>query len=515
MAALSVKFGDYVPEELNFPEDKGKVNFTFNVFIDGTLNNLENSKARIEYNKSRGSKADDAYRDYGKVNTSYDNDYSNVALLKKACPLDDNTNKVYYVYVEGIGTTDLEADSFDAYSLDWGKTSIRAKVHKAIDIIVKKITKQYELKIGTITMNVFGFSRGAAAARHLVHEVTLPRVYEVDPTTGFRREEPAFGRLGKLLEDKKRTIDYVKINFAGLFDSVAHHGLVQWNDVQDLGLATINTKAKFIVHFCAGNEHRANFNLTTIQEGKNRIQKFLPGVHCDVGGSYVEGRPEKVAVIAFSTQIKKMEQRYQALVAKGWFKHDELSIKQPLLTNFSILSSSRKKLSNQYSYIPLHFMAELARNKGAVNIQMEYLKSKYAFSNEHKVFLTRIMNEKLRPYVFEDGKPFVMLTEKDIDKSTIQSPIPNMNLKIYEADKWKHRSDGHIGINKEDQLREEQYQSDMVTVQQQINNELDRLNADLKKLRNEYLHWNADFKDPLKTSPHRPNLNRKRDILNG
>jgi hypothetical protein len=50
----------------------------------------------------------------------------------------------------------------------------------------------------------------------------------------------------------------------------------------------------------------------------------------------------------------------------------------------------------------------------------------------------------------------------------------------------------------------------MITVRQQINNELDRLHADLKKLRHEYLHWNADFKDPHKTSPHRPRLGSSR-----
>jgi hypothetical protein len=60
----------------------------------------------------------------------------------------------------------------------------------------------------------------------------------------------------------------------------------------------------------------------------------------------------------------------------------------------------------------------------------------------------------------------------------------------------------------------------MVTVQQQINNELDRLHADLKKLRNEYLHWNAHFGSFWKLTTgvlcaHKPTNDGKRNTLDG
>ena len=69
---------------------------------------------------------------------------------------------------------------------------------------------------------------------------------------------------------------------------MAHYGVYQGNDIKELGLNSIS-KAEHILHITAGDEHRKNFSLSRIIRKKNHIELNFPGVHCDVGGSYIEG----------------------------------------------------------------------------------------------------------------------------------------------------------------------------------------------------------------------------------
>ncbi|ABG57949.1 DUF4280 domain-containing protein [Cytophaga hutchinsonii] len=138
------------------------VDVTLGAFFDGTLNNKTNTEQREANTEIFKNNSDD------KTN-SYYNSYTNVARLW------DFYNKTNSVYVEGIGTEDLKADDTNGYAFGAGDTGVRGKVRKGCEKIFKKTQKLApKRKINTLTFDVFGFSRGAAASRNFTHEVTKP-----------------------------------------------------------------------------------------------------------------------------------------------------------------------------------------------------------------------------------------------------------------------------------------------------------------------------------------------------
>lgn len=207
----------YNTGESKIPEEE--LELTFGVFIDGTLNNKTNTELRRKYRNdgvenlsdeqiSESVKKDEAaykalkkkgfpenpteyeqyligshrtYMDKMSTDNSYSNDYTNVARMWKYC------DKAYRIYVEGMGTDDKQKDSQDGFAFGSGLTGVRAKVRKACEIISNKINEEKRKgdnrnKVLTkITVDVFGFSRGAASARNFVHEVNVKKEYPPKP----------------------------------------------------------------------------------------------------------------------------------------------------------------------------------------------------------------------------------------------------------------------------------------------------------------------------------------------
>jgi hypothetical protein len=195
---------------------KTEKELTFGLFFDGTLNNLENTKLRKKYRdegfmnnekkddysfdeageKSRKEARNQEYNNYLNrdylgysaekikyleasnrsfmdslgVDNSFGNDYTNVARMSMCCNLD------YTIYIEGMGTNDNARDVDQGFQYGAGITGIRAKVRKACELLADKIYKvtiNSDTKIVTqVTVDVFGFSRGAASARNFVYEIT-------------------------------------------------------------------------------------------------------------------------------------------------------------------------------------------------------------------------------------------------------------------------------------------------------------------------------------------------------
>ncbi|WP_231743376.1 T6SS phospholipase effector Tle1-like catalytic domain-containing protein [Janthinobacterium sp. B9-8] len=122
-------------------------------------------------------------------------------------------------------------------------------------------------KIKRVRIAVFGFSRGAAAARVFV--------------TWLKQ---AYGSEIAGLE--------LKIDFLGIFDTVASVGLAQSAPTQDghSGWASAeNLKVADdvrCVHLVAAHEVRGSFPLDAIGSGALHKEVMYPGVHSDVGGGY-------------------------------------------------------------------------------------------------------------------------------------------------------------------------------------------------------------------------------------
>ena len=263
------------------PKNAEKVKLRIGVFFDGTGNNSYNSDA-VYYRQELPLISTEKYKVKHKGfitenGSSYFNRYSNVKLLHDLYETksDDNTNPRlklkdphHYVqlkvYVQGIGTLRDEEDDAFGTSFGEGKRGVISRVNEACNDIATAIDNAFiaiknnnkkPLFIESIEFDVFGFSRGAAAARHFCNEVlkqknvnnnikikeeTIPVAKdkvrnqkaqialdnnrEKKPLNTLARAEKEFtgGALGEALKAKKIVfpVKNVVVDFLGLFDKV-------------------------------------------------------------------------------------------------------------------------------------------------------------------------------------------------------------------------------------------------------------------------------------------------------
>lgn len=260
------------------------------VFFDGTSNNRQNVEGRRKDPKLKNTLASDS----DGSNTSYGNDNTNVDKLEKAY-LRDNCCHYYSVYVEGIGTKnpDKNDDETLSYYGDFtrgqakgkGETGLFEKVEKGCLDIAGRLKKENEISISTLYLDVFGFSRGAAAARIFVNEMIKKKVKGDKRTYDFGYLGKAFKELGY-----KTNPIRIKIRFLGLYDTVSSYGDNVFDDIDVDKVPLKIPNVGFTVHLTAEDEHRINFPLTNIASaGSNSIELSLPGVHSDIGGGYKNG----------------------------------------------------------------------------------------------------------------------------------------------------------------------------------------------------------------------------------
>lgn len=415
-----------------------ELRFEFGVFIDGTLNNKRNTETRkivrgetnehviidpdsahhkqnlerealqhktimngavLENQKLENPKE---YTDYIKgvyrgfadqlgTDNSYSNDYTNVARMWMCC------EEEYRIYVEGMGTIDLARDDSAGFMFGKGETGIRGRVREACRRVAEKIKTEKDKKgdrnnkITQITLDVFGFSRGAASARNFVYEVTKdayePIDKEFDNSKGFSLDIfkapsaqqqryqmvptdsdgeiidqkllkegylPRFGHLGYcLLRDTDMTIEELEkleiiIRFVGVYDTVSSYDEKGWflkfnfnNDVEELNLNTLRFQK--MVHFTAKDEHRENFALTRIETSGIAIEKNFPGVHCDIGGAYEHG-PEVIDEIGTSLKDFNFKKKLKKVIVAPLF------LKSLALLETSGLEVLKEELIEQYWY---------------------------------------------------------------------------------------------------------------------------------------------------------------------
>lgn len=173
---MSIIFGDYTPPK----KERTTKDMFIGIFFDGTNNNKNNTKAKEYYDKrARGEKltvketiSAEAYKKHGKDSTgsSYYNDWSNVARLCDAYP-----DKLA-VYVDGIGTETEKGDSILGAGFGTGfifaGTGILGKVEEGCKQLANTLAESGKKTISILYLDVFGFSRGAAAARVFLDEIS-------------------------------------------------------------------------------------------------------------------------------------------------------------------------------------------------------------------------------------------------------------------------------------------------------------------------------------------------------
>jgi len=348
-----------IPEdpENNEPEKK-MIRIRTSLFFDGTANNRINTTSRIE--KS------DAYNSWRLpwTSKSYENDFTNISKLEQIVVKDERVDISFTIYIEGIGTTDNKGDSYVGMTTGTWGTGIEAKVQKGIENIIIEIDAQNTDKlIDYIQIDTFGFSRGAAAARHFIHAAIQ------DSKTGIQKK----------LTDKGYEVNSVYVEFVGLFDTVSSHGLNFEDDTSKLNLDAIKY-AKKVLQIAAADEYRKNFALTNIKSAQTKgTEIFLPGAHSDIGGGYIDKASEIITIYQLMSSCysndhnrvnKILNKEKKWLIENGWCNNEsEIDVDRSICHKTIIygLQVNRSSISNEYNRIPLHIMASYAKNS---NIKM-------------------------------------------------------------------------------------------------------------------------------------------------
>ena len=304
---------DNLEEEEEEEELVSGITLRLGLFFDGTGNNLANSEAAAgcyAVNLGLQPQAAEDIRQHcavfgydgkgGSPDNSYGNEVTNVARLYGLYPdqadtqLPTDTEEVYLkVYLEGIGTRSGQSDSLYSQGTGKGGTGVLARVEQAPVLILDKLRRfrrtNPRIMIRHIEIDLFGFSRGAAAARHCANDLFKGKdsLLARTITVGTHGLAPDFAW--------RHRIDFV-LNFIGLFDTVA--GIVSLRDGDfnphnsrnsELNLKLAPGIARKVIHLVAGDEYRHNFSLTQTEQ-----DIVLPGCHSDIGGGYLPLASEKL-----------------------------------------------------------------------------------------------------------------------------------------------------------------------------------------------------------------------------
>lgn len=281
---------------------------TIGLFFDGSGNNAANvacaqqdypldmigSDENIQPALMRNIRQ--GYRAAGVFSSSYNNDYTNIWHLYQLYQLnpEPQTRQLQHaVYIEGIGTENGKADSLIGLALGIGDSGIVAKTDKAvarlaqeIGLALEKVKQKFPFSGIKLEFDLFGFSRGAAAARHFAN-----RIMEQDAqirnaiSSGFAHMNYTGSPAGS-------------IRFIGLFDCVtAVANLADKFNPHDVNNAEVKLAlpahiAQQVFHITAQHECRFNFALNSVYPLWSELS--LPGVHADIGGGYIARKEENV-----------------------------------------------------------------------------------------------------------------------------------------------------------------------------------------------------------------------------
>lgn len=370
---------------------RARISLRIGVFFDGTGNNAANTALGIACGAHHAIKPEDlaaSCKPYmSDPDSSYGNDVSNVKKLSDLYSQGvegDESSKLALrmVYIEGIGTTAGLKDNPLGMGTGRGETGVAGRVQFSFELIERTIDDILQIspdsEITSLTFDTFGFSRGAAAARHFANEVAM----------GSR------GPLGKILTQHEKSLsrtflDYynsdIRMGFIGLFDTVASvAGFTNRLNIQSPvtpGIRLHLPRSLFtdVVQLVARDEYRANFALNRVSP--DHLEITLPGVHSNIGGGYrAEAQecvligPMKAVTVGKTTSVKRTDIYSEALVqkaklvAQGW-PEEMLEVVTPPPTP---LRGERNELEQQRVYVGLQLKRTVRGELARVYLRVMY-----------------------------------------------------------------------------------------------------------------------------------------------
>lgn len=361
-------------------------NIRIGIFFDGTGNNAQNAIKR-EFSSEKLSKS-----------SSYTISQTNIYRLFKNY-VKNSSDGVKAFYVEGIGTLDHFEDSTTSSATGydiWEGYSAHAKTQKAFENLCRFLEelaiKNYKDKITlSLTLDLFGFSRGAALARNFANYIVEKKVI-----------------LERILRQEGHILKNFEIGFMGLFDTVESIQL------SSLNLSLSNVTAAGVFHITALHECRENFPLTSIfetkreyanahvkgsgyHETKNHFELRVPGAHSDVGGGYNETENEVRTInmkatytasgaVSDTEQILKDNPDFKGLLYNLFYEFEAKSFGYNTI-------SRRKEVKGHLQYVYGNLMLEVAKQFG-VPFNHEDFEQLYSIPDDLKRFSSIIKKQK-------------------------------------------------------------------------------------------------------------------------
>ncbi|OAT16426.1 hypothetical protein M977_04612 [Buttiauxella gaviniae ATCC 51604] len=391
-----------------------EITLTIGIFFDGTSNNAVNTKTMLKsftdskYNHNAPDYASilekyarDKLGISGSSASSYTGYYTNIYWLstlysQKVSAEDYDVQSG--IYIEGIGTQTGKPDNILGQMFGISHTGIIAKTEKAISLLTDAI--RYALNTMTkkrscttiivkcLQFDIFGFSRGAAAARHLANRIQLE---DPDIISAIRQ-----GVMGIIFNGARSG----KIRFIGIFDTVTAIGtpLNGFNlhsaDTGDVMLGLRTGVAQQVFHIIAAQEYRFNFALNSVKSAWPELT--LPGAHSDIGGGYLPVTIENLFLTRPLTETVPYEQPgemtrvYRQAMAQLQIMKESPSLALMLRTNnisaetwsdsrlfadkygqmqkriYAALTMRQRTISNHWSRVILRVMIDAAQEAGVV-----------------------------------------------------------------------------------------------------------------------------------------------------
>ncbi|PVY69424.1 putative alpha/beta hydrolase family protein DUF2235, partial [Tamilnaduibacter salinus] len=321
------------------------------VFFDGTSCNMETDRQRD------------------------DRDVTNIAKLYDLYQEREGITRIYQpgpgAIPESSVNNNTEADtSVVGLAFGIGPEGGHTRIKQALAGI-RRVLAASEYK--NIVFDIFGFSRGAALARHFVNlvqqwpqNILLPRYdwdFWVPPLPGNGLEwveafpQQATGSVG----------------FVGLFDTVGSFYLPGNNANLDFNLNLATGSAETVFQISAHHEIRENFPLSSLRDESGRLpvtmqQSAFPGVHADIGGGYENPTGTMNHEIfhvetwaglgANGRTIRDAQQK-----VKEWNENDPRNL-QMRVEGIDVIVEERRPTRKELSIHVLHAMHEAASTAG-------------------------------------------------------------------------------------------------------------------------------------------------------
>jgi hypothetical protein len=320
-----------------------------------------------------------------------DRDITNVAKLHDLYRRTEATDRIY---IPGPGTIEGKAtkDGFEAsedllglalgVGVQGGHSRIKAAVEQLRLLLQDRTPTELEI-------DVFGFSRGAALARHFVNLVNKwPETLNLPKINSALHFGPVveFENIEAFPANVRRTVKFV-----GLFDTVGSFYFPGDEHNLDFNLGMNSGSAEKVAHLTAYHEIRKNFPLSSLKSSAglpvNFIEQSVPGVHSDVGGGYENPVKDIRNYETFTVKVFGGLGSNSRTIRNAQIKIEEMNANddrniQPRVSGMDVIAEERRPTRKELAIVTLHKMYAFARDANVPLVEMNKSLPEYQVPTE-------------------------------------------------------------------------------------------------------------------------------------